>query len=132
MVFVVNFTHTRNFRRQEVIMTIFKKIIDRQIPADIVHEDDLCLAFRDVSPQAPTHILVIPKKEIRSLNDIDKGQDKEILGHLLVTASEIAKEQGLGEDGYRLVINTNEHGGQSVYHLHMHILGGRSLQWPPG
>lgn len=113
-------------------MTIFKKIIDKQIPADIVHEDDLCLAFRDVSPQAPTHILVIPKKEIRSLNDIDKSQDKEVLGHMLVTASEIAKAQSLGEDGYRLVINTNENGGQSVYHLHMHILGGRALQWPPG
>lgn len=113
-------------------MTIFKKIIDKEIPADIVFEDELCLAFRDVSPQAPTHILLIPKKEIRSMNDIDKGQDKEILGHLMVTAHQIAKDQNLGEEGYRLVINTNDNGGQSVYHLHVHILGGRPMTWPPG
>lgn len=113
-------------------MTIFKKIIDKEIPADIVFEDELCLAFRDVSPQAPTHILLIPKKEIRSMNDIDKGQDQEILGHLMVTAHQIAKDQNLGEEGYRLVINTNDNGGQSVYHLHVHILGGRPMTWPPG
>lgn len=113
-------------------MTIFKKIIDKEIPADIVFEDELCLAFRDVSPQAPTHILLIPKKEIRSMNDIDKGQDQEILGHLMVTAHQIAKDQNLGEEGYRLVINTNDNGGQSVYHLHIHILGGRPMTWPPG
>lgn len=113
-------------------MTIFKKIIDKEIPADIVFEDELCLAFRDVSPQAPTHILLIPKKEIRSMNDIDKGQDQEILGHLMITAHQIAKDQNLGEEGYRLVINTNDNGGQSVYHLHIHILGGRPMTWPPG
>ncbi len=113
-------------------MTIFKKIIDKEIPADIVFEDDLCLAFRDVSPQAPTHILLIPKKEIRSMNDIDPASDKEVLGHLMVQAHEIAKSEGLGEDGYRLVINTNKNGGQSVYHLHIHIMGGRALAWPPG
>lgn len=113
-------------------MTIFKKIIDKEIPADIVFEDELCLAFRDVSPQAPTHILLIPKKEIRSMNDIDKGQDQEILGHLMVTAHQIAKDQNLGEEGYRIVINTNDNGGQSVYHLHIHILGGRPMTWPPG
>lgn len=113
-------------------MTIFKKIIDKEIPADIVYEDDICLAFRDVSPQAPTHILVIPKKEIRSMNDIDTASDKEILGHLMVKVHDIAREQGLGEDGYRTVINTNENGGQTVYHLHIHILGGRALGWPPG
>ncbi len=113
-------------------MTIFKKIIDKEIPADIIFEDDTCLAFRDVNPQAPVHILVIPKKEIRSMADIDKSTDKEILGHLLVKASEIAESEGLAQDGYRLVINTNENGGQSVYHLHLHILGGRPLKWPPG
>lgn len=113
-------------------MTIFKKIIDKEIPANIVFEDDLCLAFRDVNPQAPTHILVIPKKEIRSMADIDKSTDKEILGHLMVVASQVAENEGLSKDGYRLVINTNENGGQSVYHLHIHILGGRALQWPPG
>lgn len=113
-------------------MTIFKKIIDKEIPADIVFEDDICLAFRDVSPQAPTHILLIPKKEIRSLSDIDKSSDKELLGHLLVTAHDIAKNENLNEDGYRVVINTNKNGGQTVFHLHIHILGGRALNWPPG
>lgn len=113
-------------------MTIFKKIIDKEIPADIIFEDDICLAFNDISPQAPTHILLIPKKEIRSMNDIDKGSDQEILGHLMVKAHEIAQKEKLGEDGYRLVINTNEYGGQTVYHLHIHILGGRPMTWPPG
>jgi histidine triad (HIT) family protein len=112
-------------------MTIFKKIIDREIPADIVFEDDLCLAFRDVNPQAPTHILVIPKKEIRSLADIEPS-DKETLGHMLCKVSEIAQKEGLSDKGYRTVINTNDDGGQTVFHLHIHILGGRSLAWPPG
>jgi histidine triad (HIT) family protein len=113
-------------------MTIFKKIIDKEIPADIVYEDDLCLAFRDIQAQAPTHILIIPKKEIRSMNDIDPETDKEILGHMMVQAHLLAKEEGLGDEGYRLVINTNDKGGQSVYHLHMHLLGGRQMGWPPG
>lgn len=113
-------------------MTIFKKIIDKEIPADIVFEDDICLAFRDVNPQAPAHILIIPKKEIRSMADIDKSTDKEILGHLMVKASEIAQKEGFSDDGYRLVVNTNGNGGQTVFHLHIHILGGRPLLWPPG
>ena len=113
-------------------MTIFKKIIDKEMPADIVHEDEICLAFRDISPQAPTHILVIPKMEIRSMADIETGSDKAILGHLMCTASQIAEKEGLSTDGYRLVVNTNEHGGQTVFHLHIHILGGRPLTWPPG
>ncbi len=113
-------------------MTIFKKIIDKEIPAKIIHEDDLCLAFYDVSPQAPTHLLIIPKKEIRSMNDINPNEDKELLGHLMVTAHSLAKKIGVGDDGYRLVINTNKKGGQSVYHLHIHLLAGRSLDWPPG
>ena len=113
-------------------MTIFKKIIDKEITADIVYEDDLCLAFRDINPQAPTHILVIPKKEIRSMDDIDKSADKELLGHLMVTAHLVARDEGINKEGYRLIINTNEGGGQTVYHLHVHILGGRSLDWPPG
>lgn len=112
-------------------MTIFKKIIDKQIPAKIVHEDDLCLAFHDVQPQAPAHILVIPKKEIRSMAETTTA-DKALLGHMMITAAEIAAKQGLKEDGYRLVVNTNGNGGQSVYHLHIHILGGRQMQWPPG
>lgn len=113
-------------------MTIFKKIINKEIPADIVYEDDICLAFKDINAQAPVHILVIPKKEIRSLADIDASEDKEILGHLLVKTSEIAKAQGLADSGYRTVINTNNDGGQTVYHIHIHILGGRALTWPPG
>ncbi len=110
--------------------TIFKRIIDREIPAKIVHEDELCLAFHDVSPQAPTHVLVIPKKEIPSLAQADDG-DAALLGHLLVTARKIAVQLGL-DNGYRTVINCGRDGGQSVDHLHVHLLGGRSLSWPPG
>lgn len=113
-------------------MTIFKKIIDKELDAKIVYEDDVCIAFEDVQPQAPTHILLIPKKEIRSMNDIDPAEDKEILGHLMVKAHEIAKRNGFGDEGYRLVVNTNKGGGQTVYHLHIHILSGRPLKWPPG
>lgn len=112
-------------------MTIFKKIIDKEIPAKIVYEDDLCLAFRDVQPQAPTHILLVPKREIRSMAETTAG-DKSLLGHMMITASEIAAKEGLAKNGYRLVVNTNGDGGQSVYHLHIHILGGRTMQWPPG
>lgn len=112
-------------------MTIFKKIIDKKIPAKIVYEDDLCLAFHDVNPQAPTHILLIPKKEIRSLADIDTNEDKLLLGHMMTKAPQIAAQLGL-KNGFRLVVNTNEDGGQTVFHLHIHILGGRPLSWPPG
>lgn len=111
--------------------TIFKKIIDKELPADIVHEDELCMAFRDVAPQAPTHILIIPKKEITSMATV-KAEDKEVLGHMMIQASQIAEKEGLAENGYRLVVNTNNDGGQTVYHLHIHLLGGRQLSWPPG
>ena len=111
--------------------TIFTKIINKEIPADIVYEDDICLAFKDINAQAPVHFLVIPKKEIESMATVEDS-DKEILGHLMLKASQIAEEQGLSESGYRLVANTNGDGGQSVYHLHIHILGGRKLTWPPG
>ena len=110
--------------------TLFSKIIRREIPADIVYEDDQCLAFRDITPQAPTHILVIPKKPIAKLSEV-QAEDKALLGHLLFVVSEIAREQAL-EKGYRIVINTDEDGGQTVFHLHLHMLGGRSLTWPPG
>ncbi len=106
--------------------TIFKKIIDKEIPADIVYEDDLVLAFKDIAPQAPTHILIIPKKEIATVNDVSPD-DEQRLGRLLLVASKIAKEQEIDESGYRLIINVNEDGGQEVFHLHMHLLGGRSL-----
>lgn len=111
--------------------TIFNKIIKREIPAQIVFEDEHCLAFRDVSPQAPIHILIIPKKEIKSLATV-KTEDKALLGHLLYIAGQIALAEGIAENGYRVVINTNEQGGQTVYHLHLHLLAGRNMKWPPG
>lgn len=111
--------------------TIFKKIIDKEIPADIVYEDDLCLAFRDIDPKAPVHILIIPKKEIPSMAEVSQD-DQGLLGHLLVIASKVAKEQGISDSGYRLVANTNNEGGQEVHHLHIHLLGGRQMNWPPG
>ncbi|MEO1182274.1 MAG: histidine triad nucleotide-binding protein [Cyanobacteria bacterium J06636_28] len=110
--------------------TIFGKIIRKEIPADIVHEDELCLGFRDITPQAPTHILVIPKKPIPMLSDAGT-EDKELLGHMLLTVKSIAEQEGLG-NGYRVIINTDKDGGQTVFHLHMHLLGGRPLSWPPG
>jgi histidine triad (HIT) family protein len=111
-------------------VTIFQKIINREIPASIVHEDDLCLAFRDVNPQAPVHVLLIPKKPIVSLDHLTPD-DAVLCGHLLQMVPKVAALLGL-EGGYRTVINTGVHGGQSVFHLHIHILGGRPLDWPPG
>ena len=110
--------------------TIFKRIIDREIPADIVYEDDLCLAFNDVNPQAPTHVLLIPKKEIASVDDIDPA-DEALIGHLFVIARKIAADLGLS-GGYRVVTNCGSAAGQEVMHLHFHILAGRKLGWPPG
>lgn len=110
--------------------TLFSKIIRREIPADIVYEDDQCLAFRDVNPQAPVHILVIPKKPIPMVSEAT-AEDQSLLGHLLLTASKIAKQENFGE-AFRLVINNGEAVGQSVFHLHVHILAGRSFSWPPG
>lgn len=110
--------------------TIFGKIIRREAPAEIVYEDDLCLAFKDIHPQAPVHILVIPKKAIAQLADAE-SQDHALMGHLLLTAKRVAEQVGLS-NGYRIVINNGPDGGQTVYHLHLHILGGRPMQWPPG
>jgi histidine triad (HIT) family protein len=109
---------------------IFQKIIDKQIPATIVHEDDLCIAFRDVNPQAPTHVLIIPRKVIPTHADITE-QDRELLGHLHLVAVKLAKELKLN-DGYRIVVNCLERAGQTVPHLHLHLLGGRDFHWPPG
>ncbi len=114
----------------EALDTIFSKIIRREIPADIVYEDDLAIAFRDVNAQAPIHILVIPKKPIPKLADA-QPQDQALLGHLLLVVQRVAAQEGLTQ-GYRTVINTGEDGGQTVYHLHLHILGGRFMAWPPG
>ena len=112
-------------------MTIFTKIMNKEIPAQIVYEDEKCLAFRDINPQAPVHVLLIPKKEIPTMNDAAPA-DAELLGYLMLKAPEIAKQLGVAEKGYRLVINTNEHAGQTVPHIHIHIIGGRELSWPPG
>ena len=111
-------------------MTLFEKIIAREIPAKIAHEDEHCIAIHDIQPQAPVHILVIPKKPIPRINEAAPA-DQSLLGHLLLTAAKIAKEQNLAA-GYRIVINNGPHGGESVPHLHVHLLGGRQLTWPPG
>ena len=110
--------------------TIFKRIIDKEVPAKIIYEDDLCLAFHDVNPQAPTHVLVIPKKEIASTADAT-AEHQLLLGHLVLVVAKLAKQLGLS-GGYRVVANCGPDGGQSVDHLHLHLLGGRPLLWPPG
>ncbi len=110
--------------------TLFMKIINREIPADIVYEDEQCLAFRDINPQAPTHVLLIPKKEMPRLVDA-KPEDAALLGHLMLTANKIAQQLGVGE-AFRLVVNNGADAGQSVFHLHLHILAGRAFKWPPG
>jgi histidine triad (HIT) family protein len=110
--------------------TIFKRIIDKEIPATLVHEDEHCLAFRDVNPQAPTHVLVIPKKEIPSIDALEMT-DQAVIGHIWLVIRNLARDLGLGE-GYRVVVNNGQHGGQTVEHLHFHLLGGRPLAWPPG
>ncbi len=110
--------------------TIFKRIIDGEIKADIIYQDDQCLAFRDISPQAPTHVLVIPKREIASLADL-KDDDIELAGHMLLVVRKLARDLGL-TGGYRVIANIGPDGGQSVDHLHFHLLGGRALKWPPG
>ncbi len=111
--------------------TIFGRIAAGEIPADIVYQDDDLVAFRDLSPQAPIHILIIPRKPIPTLNDAEAG-DAELVGKLFLAAAKVAKEVGIAETGYRVVVNCNAAGGQTVFHLHLHLLGGRPMQWPPG
>ena len=111
--------------------TIFSKIIRREIPADIVYEDDEVLAFRDINAQAPTHVLFIPRRPISTLNAL-AASDAELIGKLVLAATGYAKAEGFAEDGYRLVINCNGVGGQTVFHLHLHLLAGRQMHWPPG
>lgn len=110
---------------------LFLKIIAREIPADIVYESDDVLAFRDINPQAPTHVLIIPKEQIPTMNDLTAGQEG-LVGKLFLAAGEIAQKEGIAEDGYRVVMNCNRAGGQAVYHIHLHLLGGRQMGWPPG
>jgi histidine triad (HIT) family protein len=111
--------------------TLFSKIAAGEISADIVYEDEDLVAFRDTGPQAPTHVLVIPRKPIPTINDLEPG-DAELVGKLFLAAKKIAEEEGIAEAGYRTVINCNAAAGQTVYHLHLHLLGGRAMQWPPG
>ncbi|QGU33667.1 histidine triad nucleotide-binding protein [Thermochromatium tepidum] len=111
--------------------TIFGRIASGEIPADLVYKDEDVVAFRDINPQAPTHLLVIPRKPIPTL-DAAKPEDTELLGKLLLVAAQVAREAGIAERGYRTVINCNAEAGQTVFHLHLHVLGGRPMQWPPG
>lgn len=111
--------------------TIFQKIIDREIPAEIVYEDDHCLAFRDNNPQAPTHVLVIPRKPVESIAELAE-EDAALLGHMWLVIRNLARTEGLAESGYRVVVNCGKDAGQTVDHLHFHLLGGRALTWPPG
>lgn len=111
--------------------TIFSKIVAREIPADIVYEDEDVLAFKDVNPQAPVHVLIIPKREIATVNDLTPD-DAELVGKLVLAARQVAQALGVAEDGYRVVVNCNAAAGQSVYYLHLHLLGGRPMSWPPG
>lgn len=110
---------------------IFCKIVSGDIPSEKIYEDDDVLAFRDLSPQAPVHALVIPKKHISTINDIEP-EDAEVIGKMTLAAKEIARQEGMAEDGYRCVMNCNQHGGQAVYHIHLHVLGKRQMSWPPG
>tara|TARA_B100001964_G_C13716001_1_gene372434 strand:+ start:51 stop:392 length:342 start_codon:yes stop_codon:yes gene_type:complete len=111
--------------------TVFTKIINKEIDAKILYEDDISLAFNDISPKAPYHILIIPKEEIKTLNDI-QDKHKMLIGHLFIVAKKLAKKFNINKKGYRVVFNCNEDAGQTVFHIHMHLLGGRELLWPPG
>jgi histidine triad (HIT) family protein len=111
--------------------TLFEKICNKDIPATIVFEDDRCVAFRDISPQAPVHVLVVPRKAVIRVG-LAETADEALLGHLLLTAAAVARSEGIAESGYRLIINNGADGGEAVPHLHVHLLGGRKLEWPPG
>ena len=111
--------------------TLFQKICDREIPATIIHEDGLCVGFKDIAPKAPVHLLVVPRKPIPRVA-LATAEDQALLGHLLLTAAKIAREQGFSDDGFRLAINNGPDGGEAVPHLHVHILAGRQMEWPPG
>jgi len=112
--------------------SIFSKIINKEIPANIVFESDSVLAFKDINPQAPVHILIIPKIEIPKVTDINGNEHSQLLGEMIDAANKIAKDLGISQDGFRLVFNCGDNGGQEVYHLHLHLLGGRKMKWPPG
>jgi histidine triad (HIT) family protein len=110
---------------------LFCRIVDGGLPADIVYENDSLIAFRDINPKAPTHILLIPRRHVATMNDLQDG-DESLVGDLFITAARIAADEGLADDGYRVVMNCNEAAGQSVFHIHLHLMGGRTMTWPPG
>jgi histidine triad (HIT) family protein len=110
---------------------LFCKIAEKTIPSKPVHEDDKVVAFEDINPQAPVHVLVIPRKHVASVSEL-QAADAGLLGHLMLTAATVAKQKGIAESGYRVVLNTGRNGGQTVFHLHLHLLGGRPMHWPPG
>ena len=110
---------------------LFCRIVDEDIPADVVYQSDAAIAFRDINPQAPTHVLIIPRRHVSTINDLNAG-DEELVGNLVLAAKEIARQEGLADNGYRVVMNCGEEAGQSVFHIHLHLLGGRMLNWPPG
>ena len=111
--------------------SLFTRIINRELPADIVYETDEIIAIRDISPQAPTHVLVIPRQHVATLNDLD-SDSAGLIGKMVLAAAKVARQEGFSEQGYRTVMNCNEHGGQAVFHIHLHLLGGRVMTWPPG
>lgn len=110
---------------------LFCKIAHGQIPAKLIHEDETVVAFADINPQAPVHLLVVPKQHITTINDLNQS-NQDVISHMILTATQLAKSQNLSEKGYRLVLNCNSEGGQAVYHIHCHLLGGRQMSWPPG
>jgi len=116
---------------EETMNCLFCRIIAKQIPADILYENEKVLAFKDINPQAPVHILIIPKKHISRISDLEES-DKDIISELIFIAKKLAEEKGIAESGYRLVLNNNKDAGQAVFHIHLHLLGGRKLSWPPG
>ena len=118
-------------KRKKMAECLFCRIVSKKVPAKFIYEDERIMAFEDINPQAPVHALVIPKKHISTTLDIE-DEDNELIGHLFQTAGKIAKEKGIAERGFRLVVNTNQEAGQTVYHVHIHILGGRHMHWPPG
>lgn len=110
---------------------LFCKIVAKQIPAKVIYEDELVIAFRDINPQAPVHVLIIPRQHISTINEVQDSH-ASLVGHMIVSGQQLAKAEGIAEDGYRLVMNCNEDGGQTVFHIHLHLLGGRGMRWPPG
>lgn len=128
---VQSFTLHQSFNAEHIMDCIFCKIANGEIPAKIIYQDDSIVAFDDINPQAPIHTIIIPRKHIATLNDV-KNEDSELIAHMIQSANLLAKQSDIAKDGYRIVMNCNAHGGQTVFHIHLHLLGGRHMGWPPG